>query len=184
MQYAAIRFALYSRAYQIEIMSTFSQSLRSAGEWWKQLFGESEGKDGKGLFPASAVFSTDLHSMGQLVQDGRRNLFETFLWVEKSHNQIAVPALDGDPDGLNYLAGKDLHWINTQAFKGTAEAHTAGNVPNLSIRIPKLTPFALGQLFYFFEYTVAISGYLLGVNPFDQPGVEAYKKAMAAYLKS
>ena len=182
LQYAAIRYLLAQRGYSIEVLAHFQNALRNVAEWWKQLFGESEGKDGKGLFPASVCFTTDLHSLGQYIQDGRRQLFETFLWVEKSHNKLPVPALPQDPDGLNYLQGQPLHWVNEQAFRGTAEAHSAGGVPNLTVRIPHINPYTLGQVFYFFEYAVAISAYLLGVNPFDQPGVEAYKKAMFAHL--
>jgi len=151
-------------------------------EWWKQLFGESEGKGGKGLFPASVDFTTDLHSMGQFIQDGTRNLFETFLIVKKSLDTVVVPHDDQDLDGLNYLIGKNLDNINAIAYQGTALAHKDGGVPNMTIELPDLTPFYLGQLLYFFEIAVAVSGYLLGVNPFDQPGVEAYKKNMFALL--
>lgn len=182
LAYAGIRYALSQRGYGIEILSTFSSNLKNLSEWWKQLFGESEGKDGKGIFPASACFTTDLHSLGQYIQDGKRQVFETFLWVEQSHNQLPLPSLKGNPDGLNYLSGKPMHWINEQAYKGTVEAHSAGKVPNMSIKVPHINPFTLGQLFYFFEYAVAIGGYLMGVNPFDQPGVETYKKAMFSYL--
>jgi glucose-6-phosphate isomerase len=160
----------------------FEPALHHIAEWWKQLFGESEGKGGKGLFPASVDFTADLHSMGQFVQDGARNLFETFLMIKKSLATATVPHDERNLDGLNYLAGKNLDDINTLAYQGTALAHLDGGAPNMTIELPDLSPFYLGQLFYFFEIAVAVSGYMLGVNPFNQPGVEAYKKNMFALL--
>lgn len=181
-KYAGIRHILYKKGKDIEMLSGFNPSLRYVGEWWKQLFGESEGKDGKGIFPAACEFTTDLHSMGQMIQDGKRNIFETFLIIEKSQATIKVPRFKDNIDGLNYLAGKDLDYINHKAYEATASAHYDGKVPNLSIILPKRTAFNLGQLFYFFEKTTAISGLLSGVNPFNQPGVEAYKKKMFKLL--
>lgn len=181
-KYAAIRHILYKKKKVIEVLSGFHPSLRYIGEWWKQLFGESEGKDGKGIFPAACEFTTDLHSMGQMIQDGERNIFETFLIIEKSLSTIKVPKFKDNIDGLNYLAGKDLDYINHKAYEATASAHLEGKVPNLSILIPKRSAFHLGQLFYFFEKTTAMSGLLSGVNPFNQPGVEAYKKKMFKLL--
>lgn len=182
LAYAAIRTLLYRQGKQIELLVNFEPALHSVSEWWKQLFGESEGKDGKGLFPASADFTTDLHSMGQFVQDGARNLFETFLIVNKSLATVKIPRDERNLDGLNYLAGKNLDDINAIAYQGTALAHLDGGAPNMTIELPDLTPFYLGQLFYFFEIAVAVSGYMLDVNPFNQPGVEAYKKNMFALL--
>ncbi|MCK4995134.1 MAG: glucose-6-phosphate isomerase [Candidatus Omnitrophica bacterium] len=181
-KYAGIRHILNKKGKVIEVLSSFHPSLRYIGEWWKQLFGESEGKDGKGIFPAACEFTTDLHSMGQMIQDGERNIFETFLIIEKSQSTIKVPRFKDNIDGLNYLAGKDLDYVNLKAYEATASAHYDGKVPNLSILIPKRTAFHLGQLFYFFEKTTAMSGLLLGVNPFNQPGVEAYKKKMFKLL--
>jgi len=181
-KYAGIRHILYKKGKKIEMLSGFHPNLHFVGEWWKQLFGESEGKDGKGIFPAACEFTTDLHSLGQIIQDGERNIFETFLVVEKSMAKINVPKLKEDIDGLNYLAGKDLDYVNYKAYEATASAHYEGKVPNMMISIPKRSAFNLGQLFYFFEKTTAISGLLSGVNPFDQPGVEAYKKKMFKLL--
>ncbi|MCG2713056.1 MAG: glucose-6-phosphate isomerase [Candidatus Omnitrophica bacterium] len=181
-KYAGIRHILYKKGKVIEVLSSFHPSLRYLGEWWKQLFGESEGKDGKGIFPAACEFTTDLHSMGQMIQDGQRNIFETFLIIEKSQATIKVPEFKDNIDGLNYLSGKDLDYINYKAYEATAGAHYDGKVPNLSIVIPKRTAFHLGQLFYFFEKATAMSGLLSGVNPFNQPGVEAYKKKMFKLL--
>ena len=180
--YAAVRNALYNKGKAIEIMVNYEPSLHYFTEWWKQLYGESEGKDGKGLFPAGADFSTDLHSMGQYIQDGRRSLFETVLLVDRPRRNVTVDPDDTNLDGLNYLAGKDVDYVNKQAAEGTFLAHRDGGVPNLFLRIPALDEFSLGQMVYFFEKACGISGYLLGVNPFDQPGVEAYKKNMFRLL--
>ena len=181
-KYAAIRHILYKKGYKIEMLSGFHPNLRYIGEWWKQLFGESEGKDGKGIFPASCEFTTDLHSLGQMIQDGERNIFETFVVVEKSNAKLKVPKFSNNSDGLNYLAGKDLDYVNYKAYEATASAHYDGKVPNLTITVPKRSAYHLGQLFYFFEKTTAMSGLLSGVNPFNQPGVEAYKKKMFKLL--
>ena len=160
----------------------YEPSLHYVSEWWKQLYGESEGKDNRGIFPAAVDFSTDLHSMGQYVQEGRRNLFETVLNVTEVEKHLTVKAEKEDLDGLNYLEGKTVDFVNKQAFQGTLLAHTDGEVPNFIINIPKLDEYHIGYLLYFFEKACAMSGYLLGVNPFDQPGVEAYKKNMFALL--
>ena len=181
-QYAATRFLLYKQGKTIEVMSTFYLRLSLIAEWWKQLFGESEGKNGKGIFPTSLSYTTDLHSMGQLIQDGVRNMFETFLLVEESGQGIVIPEDDDDLDNFNCVAGKDLDYVNRQAHKATAKAHYEGGVPNITIVIPRWNAYSLGQLYYFFEKAVAIKGYLLGVNPFDQPGVEAYKTNMFELL--
>ncbi len=182
-QYAAIRNILYSKGKTLELLVNYEPDLKYFAEWWKQLYGESEGKDGKGIFPASVNFSTDLHSLGQYIQDGLRNLFATTLWIEKSNHILQIPETDENLDGLNYLAGRDLHEINEKACEGTIMAHTEGGVPNLKISIPEINPYYYGQLVYFFEKACAVSGYILGVNPFNQPGVEAYKKNMFALLK-
>ena len=179
--YAATRFALYEQDFTTEILSTYHSDLVTLQEWWKQLFGESEGKAGKGIFPASTLFTTDLHSLGQYIQDGRRQLQETFLCVRRSVPALVVPDISAD-DGLDYLAGRSLDEINWLAYEGTRKAHRAGGVPCVSIEIPRLTAFNVGALIYFFEKAVAIGGRLLGVNPFDQPGVEAYKKEMFRLL--
>ena len=181
-KYAAARNALYSKGKTTEILVNYEPNLQYFGEWWKQLFGESEGKDGKGIFPASVNFSTDLHSMGQYIQDGQRNLFETVINVGKAKHEIVIEANVDDADGLNFLAGKTMDFVNNKAFEGTLLAHNDGGVPNLIINVPELTPYYFGKLAYFFEKACGISGYLLGVNPFDQPGVEAYKKNMFALL--
>ncbi len=181
-QYAAARFILHCRGKDIEVLSTFYQRLALVEEWWKQLFGESEGKDGKGLFPTSLSFTTDLHSMGQLIQEGQRNMFETFLLVDHPGHGLIIPEDEDNLDNFNCVAGKDLDYVNKQAYRATAMAHYEGGVPNMTITVPRFDADALGQLFYFFEKTVAIKGYLLGVNPFDQPGVEAYKKKMFELL--
>ena len=157
-------------------------SLHYFGEWWKQLFGESEGKDNKGIFPAAADFSTDLHSMGQYIQDGMRLLYETAILVELPRKDFEIKPTDDNIDGLNYLAGKTMDFVNKQAAKGTELAHTDGGVPNLAITVPSLTPYYFGEMVYFFEKACGISGYILGVNPFNQPGVEAYKKNMFSLL--
>ena len=181
-KYAAARNALYSKGKTTEILVNYEPNLQYFGEWWKQLFGESEGKDGKGIFPASVNFSTDLHSMGQYIQDGQRNLFETVINVGKAKHEIVIEENVDDADGLNFLAGKTMDFVNSKAFEGTLLAHNDGGVPNLIINVPELTPYYFGKLAYFFEKACGISGYLLGVNPFDQPGVEAYKKNMFALL--
>lgn len=181
-QYAAARNALYSKGKTTEMMVNFEPCLHYMGEWWKQLYGESDGKDQKGIFPAAADFSTDLHSMGQYIQDGMRILFETHLNVEKPRKSVIVEANEENLDGLNFLAGKDMDFVNNQAFSGTVLAHVDGGVPNIIINIPELTPYYFGSLVYFFEKACGVGGYLLGVNPFNQPGVEAYKKNMFALL--
>ncbi|MCQ6268047.1 glucose-6-phosphate isomerase [Fictibacillus sp. WQ 8-8] len=181
-QYAAARNALYNKGKTIELMVNYEPGLHYVSEWWKQLFGESEGKDNKGIYPASVDFSTDLHSMGQYVQEGRRDLFETVLNVENTREEIKIEEDDQNLDKLNFLAGQTMDFVNKKAFQGTLLAHTDGGVPNLIVTIPELTPYHFGYLVYFFEKACAISGYLLGVNPFDQPGVEAYKKNMFALL--
>ncbi len=190
--YAAVRMALYDAGHTTEVLSSFNPDLRLLQEWWKQLFGESEGKDGRGIFPASCTFTTDLHSLGQYLQDGRRELFETFLVVEDGVGHLAVPADPSDPvdpaspdmdrDGLAYLVGRSLDEINLKAYEGTRAAHTDGGLPNMSIMLQWLDEATLGGLFYFFEKAVAVSGRMLGVNPFDQPGVEAYKREMFRML--
>ncbi|WP_077307897.1 glucose-6-phosphate isomerase [Terribacillus halophilus] len=181
-QYAAVRNVLYNKGKTIELLVNYEPALQYFSEWWKQLFGESEGKDLKGLFPASANFSTDLHSLGQYVQEGRRDLFETVVQVKQPVSDVTIEAEEEDLDGLNYLAGQTVDQVNRKAFQGTLLAHTDGDVPNLVVEVPALDPFSFGYLVYFFEKACAISGYLLGVNPFDQPGVEAYKKNMFALL--
>lgn len=181
-QYAAARSLLYRQEKTIEVLSTFYQRLSLVEEWWKQLFGESEGKDGKGIFPTSLSYTTDLHSMGQLIQDGVRNMFETFLLVDGTGQGVLIPEDDDDLDNFNCVAGQDLDYVNRQAHKATAKAHYEGGVPNMTITIPRFDAYSLGQLYYFFEKAVAVKGYLLGVNPFDQPGVEAYKTNMFELL--
>lgn len=181
-KYAAVRNIFLQKGKSIELMVNYEPSLHFIAEWWKQLFGESEGKDGKGIFPAAVDFSTDLHSMGQYVQDGQRILFETILNIEEVAEEIKIKTADSDLDGLNYLSGKTVDFVNKKAAQGTLLAHTDGGVPNIIINVPEMTAYHLGYLFYFFEKACAISGYLLGVNPFDQPGVEAYKKNMFALL--
>lgn len=181
-QYAAARYLLYRRGKVIEVLSTFYQRLTWVDEWWKQLFGESEGKDGKGIFPTSLNLTADLHSMGQFLQEGERNMFETFLISENSGHELVIPNSESDLDNFNCVAGKDLDYVNKQAYKATAMAHYDGDVPNMTIIIPGFDANTLGQLYYFFEKAVAITGYLLEVNPFNQPGVEAYKKKMFELL--
>lgn len=182
LTYAVTRNLLYQKGKKVEVLANFNPKLHCLAEWWKQLFGESEGKGGKGIFPASVDFTTDLHSLGQYVQDGERMLFETVLSVTESKKMVKVPLASDDSDGLNYLAGRRLEEINKMAELGTILAHTDGGVPNIHIEIPKLDEYSLGQLMYFFEKACGVSGYLLGVNPFDQPGVEAYKRNMFALL--
>ena len=182
-QYAAVRNALYTEAgKKIEIMVNYQPKLHFMSEWWKQLYGESEGKDGKGLFPASVDFTADLHSMGQYIQEGKRLMFETVVRLGASNSQVYVPKDETDGDGLNFLAGESMDYIRDRAMEGTLLAHTEGGVPNVIVEADGKTPEALGQLIYFFEYACGLSGYLLDVNPFDQPGVEAYKKNMFALL--
>ena len=181
-KYAAMRNVLYNKGKNIEILVNYEPGLHYFNEWWKQLFGESEGKDQKGIFPAAVDFSTDLHSMGQYIQEGRRTLFETVLNVEKAKREVSIEEAKGDLDGLNFLAGKTIDFVNKQAFKGTLLAHNDGGVPNMVLNIPELSPYYFGYMVYFFEKACGISEYLLGVNPFDQPGVEAYKKNMFALL--
>lgn len=182
MLYAAIRNILMRRGKGMEILANYEPNLHFISEWWKQLYGESEGKDGKGIFPASVDFSTDLHSLGQFIQDGSSNHFETVLNVEEPELDIVLEAEENDLDGLNYLAGKTMNFVNQNAMKGTILAHVDGGVPNLRFDIPKMDAYHLGQLFYTFESACGMSGYLNCVNPFDQPGVEAYKKNMFALL--
>lgn len=181
-KYAAARNALYRKGKTTEIMVNYEPSLHFLTEWWKQLFGESEGKDQKGIFPAGVDFTTDLHSMGQYVQDGLRNISETVLNVEKPKKNLVIKQDKDNIDGLNFLTGKDIDLVNKKAMQGTMLAHTDGGVPNLVINIPEMNSYYFGSLVYFFEKACGISGYLLGVNPFDQPGVEAYKKNMFALL--
>ncbi|GIN41485.1 glucose-6-phosphate isomerase [Heyndrickxia oleronia] len=181
-QYAAVRNALYNKGKVIELLVNYEPSLHFISEWWKQLFGESEGKDQKGLFPASVDFSTDLHSMGQYVQEGRRNLIETVLQIKKPKIAMTIQEDPNNIDGLNFLAGKTMDEVNKSAFQGTLLAHVDGEVPNLVIELNEMNEYTYGELVYFFEKACGISGHLLGVNPFDQPGVEAYKKNMFALL--
>ncbi len=180
--YAAIRNILLRKGKHVEIVANYEPSLHYVSEWWKQLYGESEGKDQKGIFPAAVDLTTDLHSMGQFIQDGARIMFETVLNIEESPAQVIINKEEQDIDGMNYLAGKDMDFVNKSAMNGTVLAHTDGNVPNLMINIPEQSEYYLGQLFYFFEYACGISGYMLGVNPFNQPGVESYKRNMFALL--
>ena len=181
-QYAAARNALYQAGKKIEILGCYDSAFRFMAEWWKQLYGESEGKDQRGIFPAAVDLTTDLHSMGQFIQDGSRIMFETVLNVEESPAEILLNKEDVDTDGMNYLAGKSVDFVNKSAMNGTILAHTDGNVPNLMVKIPEQNEFYLGELFYFFEFACGVSGYILGVNPFNQPGVESYKKNMFALL--
>ena len=182
LQYAAVRNILLRKGKTVEIVANYEPSLHYVSEWWKQLFGESEGKDQRGIFPAAVDLTTDLHSMGQFIQDGARIMFETVLNVQESPAEILLKEEEVDTDGMNYLAGKSVDFVNKSAMNGTILAHTDGHVPNLVIDIPEQDAYSLGQLFYFFEYACGVSGYLLGVNPFNQPGVESYKKNMFALL--
>lgn len=181
-QYAAVRNALHRKGKAIEILVNYEPSLHYISEWWKQLFGESEGKDQKGIYPSSVDFTTDLHSMGQFIQEGSRNLFETVLLVEEVQEQITIGEDKDNLDGLNFLSGKTMDFVNKKAFEGTMLAHTDGGVPNLIVKLPDMSAYTFGYMVYFFEKACGISGYLSGVNPFDQPGVEAYKKNMFALL--
>lgn len=181
-QYAAMRNILYRKGKVTELLINYEPTMQYFSEWWKQLFGESEGKDQKGIYPSSANFSTDLHSLGQYIQEGRRNIFETVVKVEKPRKNINIPVDEKDLDGLGYLEGKDVDFVNTKAYEGVLLAHTDGDVPNLLVTIPEMDAYTLGYMMYFFEIACGISGYLNGINPFDQPGVEAYKKNMFALL--
>ena len=181
-KYAALRNILYRKGKSVEMLVSYDPSFTMMGEWFKQLFGESEGKDDKGIFPSAATFSTDLHSMGQWIQEGERTIFETVISVDKVNHKLEVPSDEANLDGLNFLAGKRVDEVNKMAELGTQLAHVDGGVPNMRIVIPELSEFSIGQLLYFFEKACGISGYLLGVNPFNQPGVEAYKKNMFALL--
>lgn len=181
-QYAAVRNVLYRKGYVTEILANYEPSLQYFGEWWKQLAGESEGKDQKGIYPTSANFSTDLHSLGQFIQEGYRNIFETVVRVDKPRKNVLIPEMAEDLDGLGYLQGKDVDFVNKKATDGVLLAHTDGGVPNMFVTLPEQNEFTLGYLIYFFELAIALSGYLNSVNPFDQPGVEAYKKNMFALL--
>lgn len=182
LQYAAVRNILLRKGKSVEVVANYEPSLHYVSEWWKQLFGESEGKNQRGIFPAAVDLTTDLHSMGQFIQDGSRIMFETVLNVEESPAEILLKKEDVDTDGMNYLAEKSVDFVNKSAMNGTILAHTDGSVPNLMVTVPAQDEHSLGQLFYFFEYACGISGYLLGVNPFNQPGVESYKKNMFALL--
>lgn len=180
--YAAIRNILLRKGKSVEILANYEPSVHYVSEWWKQLYGESEGKDQKGIFPASVDLTTDLHSMGQFIQDGARIMFETVINIEKSREEIIINEEPVDLDGLNYLAGRSVDFVNKSAMNGTILAHTDGQVPNLMVNVPEVNEYYLGELFYFFEFACGVSGYLLGVNPFNQPGVESYKKNMFALL--
>lgn len=182
VMYAAVRNALHRKGKMVEVLANYEPFFHYVGEWWKQLYGESEGKDQKGIFPASVDLTTDLHSMGQFIQDGSRIMYETVMELESPSFDITLKEEAVDLDGLNYLAGKTLDFVNKNAMKGTQLAHTDGNVPNLVVRVPEQNEFYLGELFYFFEFACGVSGYILGVNPFNQPGVESYKKNMFALL--
>ena len=182
-QYAVARNVLYQSEKNIEILVNYEPKMHYFTEWWKQLFGESEGKDKKGIFPAGVDFTTDLHSMGQYIQDGRRNLFETVISIKNPNSDIKINADDDNLDGLNYLAGKGLDYVNKKAMEGTIDAHVSGDVPNIVIELPKLSEETVGHLIYFFEKACAMSGMILGVNPFNQPGVEKYKKNMFKLLE-
>lgn len=181
-KYAAIRNILYRKGYLVELLANYDPRVHYISEWWKQLYGESEGKDKKGIFPASVDLTTDLHSMGQYIQDGQRNLMETIINIENTNEDLVIKEEKEDLDGLNYLAGENLSYINSKAFEGTLLAHIDGGVPCMVINIPEMNPFNMGYLIYFFEKACAVSGYILDVNPFDQPGVESYKKNMFALL--
>lgn len=182
IQYAALRNLFYEKGKDIEMLVSYEPAFFQMAEWWKQLFGESEGKNHKGIFPAASIFSTDLHSFGQFIQDGRRSLFETVVCFEETFHRVALDFDDKDADGLNYLSGRTLSEINEKARLGAMLAHTAVGVPNIVIKVKRRDPFEIGKLIYFFEIAVSVSGYLMGVNPFDQPGVEFYKRNMFALL--
>jgi len=180
--YAALRNALYKKGKKVEILVNYNPKMHFIAEWWKQLYGESEGKGHKGIFPAGVDFTSDLHSMGQYIQDGERFLFETVFNMETPSKDMTIQEFQGDPDGLNYLAGKTLSYVNSKAIQGTKLAHHSGGVPNIEIQFKDLSEKTIGQLIYFFEYACGVSGYMLGINPFDQPGVEDYKNNMFALL--
>ncbi|WP_040758161.1 glucose-6-phosphate isomerase [Sporosarcina newyorkensis] len=182
-QYAAVRNILYNKGKTIEILASFEPKFHYFSEWWKQLFAESEGKEGMGIFPSAAMYSTDLHSIGQYIQEGRRDLFETVIQIEKSEKEITMGTEPKNLDGLNYLSGKTVSFINEKALLGTVDAHMNGGVPNLVIRVPDICPFSFGYLVYFFQFACVISSHILGVNPFNQPGVEAYKNSMYSLLR-
>ena len=182
-QYAVVRNILYKLYKNTEILVNYEPKMHYFTEWWKQLFGESEGKEQKGIFPAGVDFTTDLHSMGQYIQEGRRNLFETVISIEESNSDITIPSDDDNLDGLNYLAGKGLDYVNKKAMEGTVQAHVSGDVPNIIINLKQLNETSIGELIYFFEKACAVSGMILGINPFNQPGVEEYKKNMFKLLK-
>ncbi len=182
VQYAALRNIMLKKGKAVEILANYEPGVHYVSEWWKQLYGESEGKDQRGIFPASVDLTTDLHSMGQFIQDGARIMFETVIDVETSREEIVIGEEPVDLDGLNYLAGKNVDFVNKSAMNGTILAHTDGQVPNFMVHVPEVNEFYLGQLFYFFEFACGVSGYMLGVNPFNQPGVESYKKNMFALL--
>lgn len=182
LQYAIVRNLLYNKGFNTEILANYQPTLVYFSEWWKQLYGESEGKEHKGIFPASVTFSSDLHSMGQYIQQGERHLFETMLWVDKANAKVAIPHDPNNLDGLNFLAEKSIHEINKNAFLGTTLAHMDGGVPVIHLTIPQLSAYYIGQLIYFYEFACAVSGYMIDVNPFDQPGVEDYKRNMFALL--
>ncbi len=182
LDYAAIRYQLLQQGYGTEVLATFEPCLNSIGDWWQQLYGESEGKEHKGLYPDSVQYSTDLHSLGQYMQQGRRVLLETFLMTDDDGGDLAIPDSTANLDGLNYLSGRTMSHVNRQAYEGTVRAHTVGGVPNMTLWLDRIAPDPLGEALYFFEHAVAVSGYLLAVNPFDQPGVEAYKKEMFSLL--
>ncbi len=182
VKYAGTRILLYATGKKIELLVNYEPALNDIAEWWKQLFGESEGKNNKGIFPVSAAFTTDLHSLGQYIQQGERLLFETVLFIAQSKNKSEIPFFENDNDGLNYLAGKDMQFVNRKAAEGTLKAHIDGNVPNIWIEISEINEYNLGQLVYFFEISCGISAYIMDVNPFDQPGVEEYKKNMFKLL--
>ncbi len=182
LDYAGLRYLLLQQGYAVELMSVFEPRLAGIGQWWQQLYGESEGKQGTGLFPAVVQYSTDLHSIGQYVQEGQRLLVETFLMPEHDGGDLSIPEAEGNLDGLNYLTGKTMREVNRKAYEGTARAHTDGGVPVMTLWLDRITPEVIGHCLYFFEHAVGVSGYLLDVNPFDQPGVEAYKKEMFRLL--
>ena len=182
-QYAVVRNILYKLYKNTEILVNYEPKMHYFTEWWKQLFGESEGKEQKGIFPAGVDFTTDLHSMGQYIQEGRRNLFETVVSIEEPNSDITIPSDDDNLDGLNYLAGKGLDYVNKKAMEGTVQAHVSGDVPNIIINLKQLNETSIGELIYFFEKACAVSGMILGINPFNQPGVEEYKKNMFKLLK-
>ena len=180
--YAALRNIIHRKGKSVEILANYEPSLHYVSEWWKQLYGESEGKDNKGIFPASVDLTTDLHSMGQFIQEGSRILYETVISIEKPLVNMLLEKEEKDTDGMNYLTGKSIDFVNKSAMNGTMLAHTDGGVPNLSIILPELSEEYIGELFYFFEFACGVSGYILAVNPFNQPGVESYKKNMFALL--